>query len=316
MKAVIVKKYGGPEVAHVAEIPTPRITKPNQILVRVMASTVNSGDARLRRADPWFVRFVFGLRGPRRPVLGAVFAGVVEAVGKDVTTYRVGDRVYGMPENFIGSHAEYICIKDTTPLGKMPDEMSFVDAAALPFGGTTALHFLEGLELAGKTVLINGASGAVGLCFLQIVVARGAQVTAVSSTLNLSLLRELGATNVIDYTAADMMAHQATYDVVIDCVNKIPVHEIERFAQPRGTAILLAGLIKEMCQSRRLKKVSVRIGPAKVTSDQFVVLNDMYMKKQLRPIIDSEFKMNAVTDAYRVVDSGRKVGSVVLHIAE
>jgi NADPH:quinone reductase-like Zn-dependent oxidoreductase len=315
MKAVIVKRYGGPEMAIVAEMPTPRISKPNQILVRVMASTINSGDARLRRADPWFVRLVFGLRGPRRPVLGAVFAGVVEAVGADVTAYRVGDRVYGMPENFIGSHAEYICIKDTTPMGKLSDEMSFTDAAALPFGGTTALHFLEGLDLAGKTMLINGASGAVGLCFLQIAVARGAQVTVVSSTPNLPLLRKLGATSVIDYTVTNIMTHEATYDVVIDCVNKIPVREIEQFANPGGTVILLAGLIKEMWQSRRLKRVKVRIGSAKVTSDQFVVMNDMYVKKQLRPIIDSEFKMNAVAAAYRVVDGGRKVGSVVLHIA-
>lgn len=314
MQAVIVKKYGGPEVAIVSEVPKPIITKPNQLLIKVMVSSVNSGDARLRRADPWFVRLIFGFTGPRKRILGAVFAGVVEAVGTGVATYRVGDRVYGMPESFMGGHAEYIVVSDTTPMGTLADTMNFIEAAALPFGGTTALHFLTGLELAGKSVLINGASGAVGVCFVQLAKLQGAMVTAVTSSNNLSLMESLGASETLDYAETDILTRGATYDVVIDCVNKIPVPKIETLVAPGGAAILLSGLIKEMWQSRKLKKAKVIIGTAKVTSAQFVELNQLFVSGALRPVVDHVFPLTEIASAYRLVDSGRKVGSVVLQI--
>jgi NADPH:quinone reductase-like Zn-dependent oxidoreductase len=314
MKAVVVKKYGGPEVAVVAEVPTPAVTKPHQVLVKIMASSVNSGDARLRRADPWFVRLVFGFTGPRKRILGAVFAGVVEAVGSSVTKYQVGDRVYGMSNSFMGGHAEFILIPDTTPMGILPERMSFNDAAALPFGGTTALHFLGGIDLSGKTVFINGSSGAVGLCFLQIAKSRGAIVTAVTSTQNLDLMKELGADMVIDYTTSDIIAALVEYDVAIDCVNKIPLSTIESFVKKGGVVVLLAGLIKEMWQSRKLKKATVRVGSAKVLSSQFDEISSLYTAGVLRPIIDQVFPLRDIESAYRLVDSGRKVGSVVLEM--
>ncbi len=316
MKAVIVKKYGGPEVAQVTEVPTPQVKKPQQMLIKVIASSVNSGDARLRRADPWFVRLMFGFTGPRKRILGTVFAGEVVAVGASITTYKVGDRVYGMSENFMECHAEYVIVTNKTPMGIIPNEMSFTDAAALPFGGTTALHFLEGLSLAGKTVFINGVSGAVGVCFLQIAKARGAIVTGVTSTDNVDLIKQLGADRVIDYTAVDIFSLQEEFDVVIDCVNKIPVPRIEQFVVPGGAIILLSGLIKEMWQSRSLKKARVIIGTAKVVDEQMDELSRLYLAGTLRPVIQKTFPLSDIASAYELVDSWKKVGSVVLKVGE
>jgi NADPH:quinone reductase-like Zn-dependent oxidoreductase len=212
----------------------------------------------------------------------------------------------------MGGHAEYVVLSDSTTMGIMPDAMSFTDAAALPFGGTTALHFLRGIDLVGKTVFINGASGAVGLCFLQIAKSRGAIVTTVTSTPNIRLMNDLGADTVIDYTTTDIMTTRGEYDVVIDCVNIIPLPLIERFVKKDGVVILLAGLIKEMFQSRQLKKAHVKVGPATVIGEQFSEINALYSNGKLRPIIDAVFPLEEISVAYARVDSGRKVGSVIL----
>jgi len=315
MKAVIIKKYGGPEVARVGNVPTPGIHKANQILVKVLASSVNSGDARIRRADPWFVRLMFGLFVPRRKVLGIVFAGVVESIGESVKEYAVGDRVYGMNDMSMGGHAQYIILNSTTAMGKMPNSMSFTDAAALPFGGTTALYFLEGIDLGSKTVFINGVSGAVGLCFLQIAIQRGAHVTGVTSTENMKLVRELGADSVIDYTGTDIYSTAVEYDVAIDCINSIPVSHIKRFVKKGGVVVFLSGLVKEMFQSLALKKARVRIGSAKASSAQIDEISRLYEAGLLRPVINKTFSMSEIVEAYRLVDSGRKVGSVVIEIS-
>lgn len=314
MKAVFVEKYGSPEVAHVKEVETPTIQNTHDILVAVKASSVNSGDARLRRADPWFVRLVFGLFGPRKKVLGGVFAGVVSSVGNSVTKYKIGDHVYGMSESFMGGHAEFILVQEQTPMGIMPEHMSFEDAASLPFGATTALHFLKDVDLAGKSVCINGASGAVGVCFTQLAKHRGAHVTAITSTKNISLLQELGADTVIDYTTTNIVSTATEYDIVIDCVNKIPLNKIETLVKKGGVIILLFALIKESLQSLRITKAKVLLGTAKPTSAQFDEISHMYTQGALRPVIHGIFTLDEIVKAYRVVDSGKKVGSVVLKI--
>lgn len=316
MKAIIVDTYGPPSVAHVADVPKPRIKKPNEVLVRVVASSVNSGDARIRRADPWMVRLMYGLTGPRRKILGMTFAGVVEDVGAAVRCFSVGDRVYGMNEKGMGCHAAYVVVPDSIAMVHMPAAMPYTDAAALPFGGTTALHFLEGIELAGKTVLINGASGTVGLAFLQLARGRGARVIAVSSAANLSLLEMLGAVETIDYMATDVPRLSKEFDVVIDCVNVIPLNRIEALVQPGGHLILLAGLVPEMLQSWRLKKASVRIGPAAVTTAQIATLSQLYTAGTFKPVVARSFRLDEIVAAYELVDSGHKVGTVVLEVGD
>lgn len=270
----------------------------------------------MRRADPWFVRLIFGFTGPRKKILGVVFAGEVVAAGDYVHAYQVGDRVYGMSDNFMGCHAEYVLVTDHTPMGLIPDTMTFNDAAALPFGGTTALHFLKGLDLQDKKVFINGVSGSVGLCFLQIAKARGATVVGVTSTRNVNLIKEFGAGSVIDYTKTDIFTLDEEFDVVIDCVNKIPVPTIERLVKKDGHIILLSGLIKEMIQSRSLKKAKVIIGTAKVVSDQMTEISRMYTSGSLRPVIQKVFPLSDIQDAYKLVDNGQKVGNIVLSIGQ
>lgn len=314
MKAVIVETYGKPEVAQVKNVPEPVITQPRQLRIKVIASGVNSGDARLRRADPWFVRLIFGFNGPRRRILGTGFSGIVEEIGSAVSGYQVGDRVYGMTEDFMGCHAEYVVITDKTPMGKMPETMSFVDGAALPFGFTTALHFLDGIDMSHKTVFINGASGAVGTCFLQLAKERGGVVTTVTSTDNIELMNKLGADTVIDYTKTDILSLGTKYDIVIDCVNVIPVPRIHTLATKGGVIVLLSALIKEMLQSLFIKKYQVRVGSAKVTSEQFTTISSLYSSGKIHPVVDKVFDIDEIVEAYRIVDSKKKVGSIVLKI--
>lgn len=311
MKAVIIERYGGPEVAQVKDVPKPQ-PKKGEILIRVMASAVNSGDARLRRADPWFVRLVFGFLGPRKKILGVAFAGIIEALGEGVTNAKVGDRVYGMSENFMGSHAEYMVIKASSPIGEIPTQMSFEEAAAMSFGGTTALHFLDLLDLDGKTLLLNGASGAVGTMVLQIAKMRGATVIAVTSGDNEDLMRSLGADRVIDYKKTALRELNEQFDIVFDCVNAIPINQIESLVKPKGDIVLLAALLKGFIQSRSIKQANVHIGTAKVVQEQYHQLNTMYTEGKLKPVISASYPLDRIHQAYQMVDSGRKVGSIII----
>lgn len=311
MKAAIVERYGGPEVAVVKDVPKPT-PKDHEVLIRVMASAVNSGDARLRRADPWFVRLAFGFFGPRKKILGVAYAGVVEQIGKHVTNVKVGDRLYGMSENFMGAHAEYLIIAAKAPFGHVPEVMSFEDAAALTFGGSTALHFLDLLDVSGKSLLLIGASGAVGSMVLQIAKARGATVTAVTSESNRALMQSLGAAQVIDYQTTNVLDDTSTYDIVFDCVNAIPVNRIESLAKPGGHIVLLAALIKEMFQSKSIKNATVHIGTAVARSEHYDALNTLYLTGVLKPVISQVFKLDDIQKAYEIVDSGRKVGTIVI----
>ena len=203
MRAIICTKYGDPSVLHLSEMekPTP---KDNEILIKMMATTVNSGDARLRRADPFLVRLVFGFFKPKIRVLGNVISGIVEAVGNNVTTFKVGDEVFGLNDLTMGTYAEYLVVQESTPLALKPSNTSFEEAAATVFGGHTALHFLKKADIkTGQKVLIYGASGAVGSAAVQIAKYYGAQVTAVCSTANLELVKNMGADTVLDYTKQD-----------------------------------------------------------------------------------------------------------------
>lgn len=314
MKAVIVEKYGAPTVAHLQEVSTPTIKNPKDICIKIRSTSVSSGDARIRRADPWYVRIVFGLFGPRAKILGGVFAGVVSSIGTDVTQYKAGDRVYGMSKSVTGCHAEYIVVTENTPMGIMPKDMTFEDAASLAFGATTALHFLKDLDLKNKSILINGASGAVGVCFTQIARSRGAHVTAVTSTKNSQALKELGAETVIPYDAADILSSPQEYDIVIDCVNKIPIQKIENMVKQGGNIVLLAGLLKESLQSMRIKKAKVLLGTARPTHEQFEQISQLYIQKLLHPVTQAIFTLEEIASAYTIVDSGNKLGSIVIQI--
>ncbi len=313
MKAAVFNNYGKPEVVTIQEVQKP-IIKPNQVLIRVHASSVNSGDARLRRADPWLVRLMYGLLTPKHKILGVVFAGIIEEVGSEVTKYKVGQRVYGMNDKFLGGHAQYIAINVDNAMGHMPDSMSYVDAATLPFGATTALHFLANYDLKDKTILLNGASGAVGVNIIQLAALQGALVTAVTSTKNIELVKSLGATDVIDYTVTNLESVNAEYDFVIDCVNNIGMDKIEKFVKKDGVIIFLAGIIKEMLFKGRIKKAKAIVGTANVTTEQYDTINNLYISGKLKPVISTTLPLERIVEAHKLVDSWRKVGTVVITI--
>jgi NADPH:quinone reductase-like Zn-dependent oxidoreductase len=258
---------------------------------------------------------MFGVTKPKFEVLGVVFAGQIVEVGSKVSKYTVGQRLYGLNDNFFGGHAQYLAINEDNAMGIMPDGMSYEDAAALPFGATTALSFLDGLELKGKTLLLNGASGAVGTNILQIASSRGAIITAITSTKNIDLVKSLGAKEIIDYKITNLDNIIQEYDIVIDCINNIGMGKIQNYVKQGGKVILISGMVKELLFAKLLiKKATPIVGTAKVTNEQYVTINNMYTKGTLKPIIHSVLPLDQIVQAHQIVDSWRKVGNVVITI--
>lgn len=315
MKAAVYAKYGAPEVLQIKTVAKPN-PKDNEILIKIHATAVTSADSRLRQADPFAVRFIFGLFSPKKPVLGGVLSGVVEAVGKDVQLFKVGDAVFGSAYPHFGAYAEYVSLPETAPLAIKPANMSHEEAAALPFGGMTALHFLQKADIQpGQKVLIYGASGAVGTAAVQIAKYLGAEVTGVCSTANMDMVKSLGADAVIDYTQTDFAAPGGRYDVVYETVNKAPVTACLAALRKNGTLILGASMVAEMLRGAwagmtgRAKVVS---GVATETADAVAFLKKMAEEGQMKAVIDKKYALEQIVEAHRHADTGRKKGNVVL----
>jgi NADPH:quinone reductase-like Zn-dependent oxidoreductase len=320
MKAAVHTRYGPPEVVRISEVEKPT-AKDNEVLVKVHATTVNRTDCACRAAKPFFMRFFTGLVGPRATVLGNEFAGVVEAVGSGVTSFEVGDRVFGYSEGSFGAHAEYMTIPQDGSLATIPANSTFEEAAPGTEGSHYALSHIKAAKIqSGQDVLVYGASGAIGSAAVQLLKSLGANVTAVCGTDNVELVRGLGADRVIDYTAEDFTRDEQTYDVVLDSVGKSSFGRCRRLLKPHG--IYLSSELGPHAQNPFLALIAPLHSGKKVKfpipkHDQEMVeyFKELIESGKFRPVIDRTYPLDQIVGAYRYVETGQKTGNVVITVA-
>jgi NADPH:quinone reductase-like Zn-dependent oxidoreductase len=319
MKAAVHTRYGPPDVVRIAEVEKPAV-KDNQVLVKVHATTVNRTDSGLRAAKPFVNRFFTGLRRPRVTILGNEFAGEVEAVGRGVTSFEVGDRVFGYNGTRFGAHAEYLAMPDDGSLATMPAKATFEEAAASTEGSHYALSLIRKAKIrSGQDVLVYGATGAIGSAAVQLLKGLGAKVTAVCDTKNIELVRGLGADRVIDYTAADFTRDEQTYDVVLDAVGKSSFGRCRRLLKPRG--IYLSSDLGPLSQNPILALITPLLRGKRVMfpiprDDQEMVryFKGLIESGEFRPLIDRRYRLDQIVEAYGYVETGQKIGNVVISV--
>lgn len=322
MKAAVYRRFGGPEVVRVEEVPKP-VPRPDEVLIRVRASTVSVADHRMRARDLpkglwFFAPLVIGVFAPRKRILGMDLAGVVEAVGAAVTRFKPGDEVIAMAGAKFGGHAQYRCMPETGAVALKPRNMTFEEAVTLVFGGMTAQAFLARVALKpGDEVLVNGASGSVGSAAVQLARHLGARVTAVTSGGNAELVRSLGADEVVDYRTEDFTAKGKTFHAIVDCVGNAPFSRVEGSIKPGGALLLVIADLKAMLgargQSRRSGKL-VSAGDWTATGENLAALVKLAEAGAFRAVIDQTYDLSDIVAAHRHVDTGRKRGNVVLRI--
>ena len=323
MRAAVYRRFGAPEVVRIEEVPKPA-PGPGEVLVKVHASTVSAADHRARgRTAPkglgMLVALALGLFRPRKRVLGMDVAGVVEAVGANVTSFRPGDEVIAMLGGRFGGHAEYVCVPQGDAITAKPRNMTFQEAVTLVFGGITAHAFLSRVTITpGDTVLVNGASGAVGTAAVQLAKQKGAHVTGVCSGANRDLVTALGADRVIDYAKEDFLTEGQSYDVIMDCVGNAPFELAGACINPGGALLLvisdLRGILLASRQTRRSGKL-VTAGNVDYTADALAFLVRLAESGRFQAVTDRTYGLADIVEAHRFVDTGRKKGNVVLHVA-
>ena len=319
MKAAVHTRYGPPDVARVVNVPAPT-AKDDEVLVKVYATTVNRTDCGFRGARPFFVRLFTGLVRPRVRILGNEFAGQVEALGAAVTSFAVGDRVFGYNDTAFGAHAQYLTIREDASLARIPANMTYTQAAPATEGSHYALGNIRKAKIrAGQRVLVNGATGAIGSAAVQLLASRGVHVTAVCDTAHLELVCSLGAERIIDRTVEDFTQDGQTYDAVFDAVGKSSFGRCRRLLEPRG--VYMATDLGTGGQNPFLALVTPLLPGKSVLfalqrHDQAMMndFKDLMESGLFRPVVDRSYPLEEIVEAYRYVETGQKVGNVVITV--
>lgn len=319
MKAMVYQKYGPPEVLQLREVAKP-IPKDNEILVKIHASSVSSGDSRMRRADPFAARLFNGLTRPKKvTILGNEFSGIVENIGKHVKLFVQGDHVYGQNGIAMSTNAEYITIPENGPVAIKPANISWEEAAVIPFGASTALEFLKkGNISSGKKVLIYGASGSLGTAAIQLANHFGAEVTGICSTNNVKFIESLGAYKVFDYTREDFSADGQQYDIIFDTVGKSPFNKCLKSLKSDGFYLravhlsffpIINGLWTNMTSKKKIVG-----GIVKERKENLDFLRELIESGKLKPVIDRSYPLERLAEAHSYVDKGHKKGNVAITV--
>ncbi len=297
MKAIICTKYGPPNVLQLQNIEKPK-PKKNEVLVKIHATSVSTGDCRIRGFNSpllfWIpMRIILGFRKPRKPILGVELSGEIEDIGTDVTQFKKGDQVFALTELNLGGYAEYTCVHESGLIALKPTNVTYEEAAVIPFGGTSALHFLrKGQIKKGQRVLIYGASGSVGTAAIQLAKYFGATVTAICSSSNFDLVTTLGADNVIDYMKEDFTKRGEHYDIIFDAVGKYKKSLCTDALMPNGKYVSVNGMM------------------AKVSKEDMNLLKQLAETEKLKPVIDRTYRLEEIAEAHIYVEKGHKKGNV------
>lgn len=297
MKAIICTKYGPPNVLQLQNIEKPK-PKKNEVLVKIHATSVSTGDCRIRGFNSpllfWIpMRIILGFRKPRKPILGVELSGEIEDIGSDVTQFKKGDPVFALTELNLGGYAEYTCVHESGLIALKPTNVTYEEAAVIPFGGTSALHFLrKGQIKKGQRVLIYGASGSVGTAAVQLAKYFGATVTAICSSSNFDLVTALGADNVIDYMKEDFTKRGEHYDIIFDAVGKYKKSLCTDALMPNGKYVSVNGMM------------------AKVSKEDMNLLKQLAETEKLKPVIDRTYRLEEIAEAHIYVEKGHKKGNV------
>lgn len=319
MKAIVYTQYGPPEVVKLVELDRP-VPTDNEVLVKVHASTVNRTDCGFRSAEYFIVRFFSGLLKPTNQILGCEFAGAIESMGKNVTSFEVGDRVFGFSEPKFGCHAEFVTISESSSIALIPEGLSYKEAAPLTEGIHYAYCNLKAAKLkAGQQILINGATGAIGSAAVQLATYFGAEVTAVCHPNQVDLVKSLGPDEVIDYTQSDFTQLNKKFDIVFDAVGKSSFGKCKSILKDQG--IYMSTELGYMSQNPFLAIITPFLGGKKVLFPiPDIKKEDVSFFKKLvedgnfRPLIDRIYPLEQIVEAYRYVETGQKIGNVVIEI--
>lgn len=321
MKAIVYTKYGPPEVAKLMEVSKPK-PKDNEVLIKVCATTVNRTDSGFRSAEYFISRFWSGLLRPKYQILGCEFAGIIEEIGKNVTTFKIGDKVFGYNDKTFGGHGEFLTISETDAITILPNNLNFDEAAAITEGAHYALNTIKASKIEnGQNVLVYGATGAIGSAAVQLLKHFGTKVTAVCNTKNVELVKSLGADIVIDYQTQDFTKTENKFHFIFDAVGKSSFRQCKPLLTEKG--IYISTELGKNAENIFLALTTPIWGGKKVlfpiptiNKEDVIFLKGLVEKGEYKPVIDRKYKLDQIVEAYKYVETGQKTGNVIITILE